>query len=230
MKVVTTPKGSPRSSFDAASRCAKRRDLDVRIVPSDTKTFFAEFSDASFLKPFVGTHRIQRVPKGETKRHTSTITVAVLDCGQGAPKRKTTPGNPRSASDTFDLSALRDNQELREDDLEERFTRGTGNGGQHKNKTDSCVVLTHTPTGTQVRIDGRSQWNNRQEARVELARRLAKESDRTIQSSLNADRVGQIGTSDRAEKGFTYNEQRDEVVCHATGQKWRMGAFMKGRF
>lgn len=186
----------------------------------------AEFSDASFLSSFVGTHRIQRIPKGEARRHTSTITVAVL----GALNGKRGDESPGGVTGVFDLEEFPQNQELREEDLEERFARGSGPGGQHRNKTDSCVVLTHLPTGIEVRIDGRSQWQNRQEARAEMVRRLACSASDSFQLKLNAERVDQIGTSERASKAFTYNDQRDEVVDHSTGQKWRMSAFMKGRF
>lgn len=201
-----TPRRSRRSAFDAFRAAARRRDIAVEVIESSGNTLLAEFSDAEFLLPFVGTHRIQRIPKGETRRHTSTTTLAVLE------------------------DATPVEQELDEADLEEVFTRGSGPGGQHRNKVATTVVLTHKPSGVSVRADGRSQWQNRQTARAELARRLAEELHRTTCGDLNDMRQDQIGSGERAAKSFTYNEQRDEVIDHSTGQKWRMSAFMKGRF
>lgn len=200
-----TQLGSPENGFDAARRAAQRRGIDSRVVESN-RTLITEFEDATFLEPFCGTHRVQRIPKGETRRHTSTITVVAL------------------ASEASYAVVLD------EAELAERFTRGTGPGGQHKNKTDSCVILTHVPSGIEVRVDSRSQWQNRQEARAELAKRLADENARASAEAINGLRTGQIASADRAAKSFTYNTQRDEVLDHDTGQKWRLSAFMKGRF
>lgn len=203
MKVVTTPNGSLRSVFDALLAAARRRNISARLLDSG-RTLIAEFGDAAFIEPLVGTHRIQRIPKGETRRHTSTATISLLDVGA-------------------------ESVELDESELEERFTRGSGNGGQNRNVHDNCVILRHVPTGIEVRIDGRSQWQNRQTARAELARRLEEESHRTTLGVLNELRMSQIGTGERSAKSFTHNTQRDEVVDHSTGRKWRLGAFMKGR-
>jgi peptide chain release factor 1 len=163
-----------------------------------------EVSDTTFLEPFIGTHRVQRIPKGEQRRHTSTATVAILD---------------QIESDFV----------LNEDDLTERFARGSGPGGQHRNKTDSCVILTHVPTGVEVRIDGRSQWQNRQEARKVLSERIAAHRAAEESHISNAQRRTQID-AERSAKSFTHNTQRNEVVDHDTGRSWRLGDFMKGKF
>jgi len=192
------------------------------------RTLIAEFDDAEFLLPFVGTHRIQRIPKGETRRHTSTATLAVLDAGSLNGKHQCK--SPGGIPGVLDLGSFSYNQELCEDDLEETFTRGSGPGGQHRNKVETTVVLTHKPSGVSVRADGRSQWQNRQTARAELVRRLGEESNRTNRLQLNAERNDQIGSGERSAKSFTWNSQRDEVVDHSTGQKWRMSAITKGQF
>lgn len=207
-------RASPRSCFEALTASARRRNIDVKVIETN-RTLVAEFSDTKFLEPFVGTHRIQRIPKGSPSRHTSTATVAILDL---------------SESEFV----------LHEGDLIERFARGSGPGGQHRNKTSSTVVLTHVPSGIEVRVDGRSQWQNRQDARTELARRLSEEFSQNNCSALNRKRNEQIAgrpnevldlaPGNRAAKGFTYNTQRDEVVDHSTGKKWRMSSFMKGKF
>jgi peptide chain release factor 1 len=164
-----------------------------------------EVADTSFLEPFVGTHRVQRIPKRSSARHTSTATVAILDA---------------SAIEVDPLD---------ESDLAERYTRGSGKGGQHRNKTDSCVVLTHVPTGIEARVDGRNQWQNRQEARRVLAKRVAAVEVEEALHIRNGERNGQID-SERSAKSFTHNTQRDEVVDHSTGRSWRLRDFAKGKF
>jgi peptide chain release factor 1 len=98
-----------------------------------------------------GGHRWQRVPPTEKRGrvHTSTVTVVVLE-------------EPTSSELTIDPR-----------DLEEKFTRGSGAGGQHRNKTDSAVQLRHKPTGVAVRAEnGRSQAANRETALRLLRARL----------------------------------------------------------
>jgi peptide chain release factor 1 len=200
--------------FDAFCRAAKRRGQDPR-VESGTKSFVLYLDDASFLEPFVGTHRVQRIPKNSTRRHTSTATIVILD---GMESILSLTGS--NSKNTFHFD---------EADLSETYARGDGPGGQHRNKTNSCVVLTHVPTGVTVRIDGRSQWQNRQEARRVLSDRIAALKGEESANSLNAQRRSQIN-SERSAKTFTHNEQRDEVVDHQTGRKWRMTDFAKGKF
>ena len=214
MKVETTQRHSPENAFDAVCRAAKKRGQNPRIV-SDTRTLILELVDASFLEPLVGTHRIQRVPKGSTRRHTSTATILILDAMESILSVR-----PANAKNTFHFD---------EADLQETYTRGSGPGGQHRNKTDSCVILTHLPTGIQVRIDGRSQWANRQEARRVLSDRIAVLNREGAMDDLNAQRRSQVNP-ERAAKAFTHNEQRDEVVDHESGRKWRMSDFHKGKF
>ena len=98
-----------------------------------------------------GGHRFQRVPPNEKRGRpqSSTVTVAVLE----EPSARELHIDPK--------------------DLDESFTRGSGAGGQHRNKTDSCVLLTHTPSGITGRVDGgRSQHFNRQTAMGVLRARL----------------------------------------------------------
>lgn len=90
--------------------------------------------------------------------------------------------------------------------------------------------LTHRPTGLVVSCETeRSQWSNRQIALKKLDEALAQQVRDAAQSAVNESRSRQV-RPDRSAKGFTYNEQRDEVLCHETGQKWRMSQFLKGRF
>src|SRR5207244_794834 len=107
--------------------------------------------------------RWQRVPPTERRGrvHTSTVTVAVLDA-------------------TIDRTA-----ELDPDDIELRVSRGSGPGGQHRNKTESCVTAVHKPTGLQVRIDLRSQYESKAMALKVLAAKLAESAKSTQNHEQN---------------------------------------------
>lgn len=206
MKEAETQSTSQRSCFDALTSYAKKQGASIKSLPSDSRTLYNEVS-SDVLTQFVGVHRIQRQPKTDKKgrRHTSTVTVALID-----PK------------DNLVV-------EIDEKDLQETFTRGSGPGGQHKNKNDTCVVLVHKPTGIRVRADGKSQANNRKTARSELLRRLSLHRGAAVHESLNGERVLQVDGGGRNAKSFTHNAQRDQTVDHSTGRKWRMKDFMKGK-
>jgi peptide chain release factor 1 len=154
-----------------------------------------------------GGHRFQRVPPNEKRGrvHTSTVTVAVLE----EPKENEVQINPR--------------------DLDETFTRGSGAGGQHRNKTDSCVVLVHKPTGIKVRIDGgRSQYINRQTALEVLRARLKAQEGKHASLGRNATRRAQVGGGARGDKVRTIAIQRDTVTDHVTGRSVKAKAYLRG--
>lgn len=159
------------------------------------------------LRQEAGGHRWQRVPPNERRGrvHTSTVTVAVMNADEAA----------RVA--------------ITRDDVDMRFTRDTGPGGQHRNKTDSCVVLTHRETGVSVKIDGRSQHQNRRVAFDVLTDRLQQETERTQRQARNAERAQQVGSGERGDKIRTYREQDDRVTDHRSGKSARLADVMKGR-
>lgn len=152
-----------------------------------------------------GGHRWQRIPPTERRGrvHTSTVTVAVL--------------NTETHSPTFN-----------ENDVEVTTTRGSGPGGQARNKIETCVVATHRPTGISVRIDGRSQHQNRQLAYRILSSKLAKIEHERLQVLEATERRQQVGTGMRGDKIRTYRVQDDQVTDHRTGQKFRLTNWMKG--
>ena len=155
-----------------------------------------------------GGHRYQRVPPNEKRGrvHTSTVTVAVLEASSSQAVRI----DPR--------------------DLDETFTRGSGNGGQHRQKNDTCVVLRHVPSGLTVRVDGgRSQHLNRQTALALLRARLEAASSNRRKQARDADRRRQVGSGMRGDKRRTIALQRDTVTDHVTGKSMQAKAYMAGR-
>lgn len=160
---------------------------------------------ADLLAMFSGTHRIQRIPSNSKARHTSTATVALIV----------------SLPETY-LS-------VNESDCSFQAYKGSGPGGQHRNKTSSAMRVTHIPTGIVTASETeRSQWLNKQIALKSLSEILCQQAVDKAAAEVNDSRRRQV-RPDRSAKSFTYNEQRDEVVDHETGKKWRMGQFMKGR-
>ncbi len=149
-----------------------------------------------FLKYESGVHRVQRVPATETQGriHTSTVTVAVLP-----------------EAEEVDI-------ELKKEDLHIQATRSGGSGGQHVNTTDSCVQITHLPTGLQVKCqDGRSQTKNRELGLQIMRAKLYEAKVREESEQYSAQRKSLIGSGDRSEKIRTYNFPQSRVTDHRIG-------------
>ena len=148
------------------------------------------------LKYESGSHRVQRVPKTETQGrvHTSTATVLVM-----------------TEMEEVDV-------QINKSDLRIDTYRASGAGGQHINKTDSAVRITHLPTGiVATSQDGRSQHDNRDKAMKALVARVYDYFQSQQTEAIDSERKSKVGTGDRAEKIRTYNYPQNRVTDHRIG-------------
>ena len=143
-----------------------------------------------------GVHRVQRVPETENQGriHTSTTTVAVLP-----------------EAEEVDI-------EINPADLQIDTFRSSGAGGQHINKTESAIRITHIPTGTVVECqDERSQHKNKDKAMRILRSRILEAEREKQQSSIADERKSQVGSGDRSERIRTYNYPQKRLSDHRIG-------------
>ncbi len=189
--------------FRMYTRFAERQRWQVEIIsqnPSDVggyKEIIARiigYGAYSRLKFESGAHRVQRVPATETQGrvHTSTCTVAVIP-------------------EVDEITGV----ELNPSDLRIDTFRASGAGGQHINKTDSAVRITHLPTGIVVECqEGRSQHKNKAQAMSVLAARILDKQMREQQAEQAATRKSLVGSGERSERIRTYNFPQGRVTDH----------------
>ena len=203
--------------FRMYARFAERRKWEVVILSiSETelkgvKEVIAQIRGRrvySHLKFEGGVHRVQRVPETEAQGriHTSAVTVAILP-------------------EVEDVDIKIDEGDLRVDTY-----RASGAGGQHINKTDSAVRLTHIPTGIVVACqDERSQLKNRAKAMKVLRARMAEATREEAQKLEQDARRAMVGTGDRSERIRTYNFPQNRLTDHRIGLTlYKLESIMEG--
>lgn len=116
---------------------------------------------------------------------------------------------------------------LADHDIEIRTQRGSGPGGQHRNKTDSCVFMVHRPTGISAQATGKCQHQNRRIARELLERRVAESRNIHMEKEKSSLLKAQRGSGMRGDKVRTYRE-RDNLVTGANGKKVSLSSVEAG--
>lgn len=204
--------------FDAYKRYFDEQKWKVKILDVSTNShgydyIYFSVSGESVYSKFKfesGVHRVQRVPATESKGrvHTSTITVAVLP-----------------EMDEIDVK-------INPADLRVDTYRASGAGGQHVNRTESAVRITHIPTGVVVSCqEGKSQIENRETCMKMLTSKIWQKLEQERNEKVSSLRKDQVGTGDRSEKIRTYNYPQNRVTDHRIGLSLnKLDLVMQGQF
>lgn len=193
------------SLFRMYSMYAEARGWKTEVLTSN-ETEAGGYKEISFMvdgegaysrfKFESGVHRVQRVPETESagRIHTSTVTVAVLP-----------------EAEDVDV-------QINPSDLQIDTFRSSGAGGQHINKTESAIRITHLPSGTVVECqDERSQFKNKDKAMKILRSRILEAEQAKQHESIAGERKAQVGTGDRSERIRTYNFPQGRISDHRIG-------------
>lgn len=165
----------------------------------------------SILRTEAGVHRVQRVPATESKgrTHTSAVSVMVL------------PGFPNSGESSIDIDDPNSDYYINSQEVHAEKMKAGGSGGQHVNKTESAIRLTHIPTGIVVSMqDSRSQHENRRKAWILLRAKVAEKRQQAREEEMVRLRrgiMGGVGKMDRGDKIRTYNFGQNRCTDHRSG-------------
>lgn len=197
-----------RDLYRMYSKYAQSQGWGQRILDSNNsdiggfKEIVFEFSGPNvfdLMQYESGVHRVQRIPRTEKQGrvHTSTVTIAIME----RPEKMDITINPS--------------------DLRIDTYRSSGAGGQHVNKTESAIRITHIPSGIVVTCQTeRSQGQNKESAMGLLAAKLLKVQQEADSSKLTEARRAQIGWAKRAEKTRTYNYPQNRITDHRIEKSW----------
>ena len=185
--------------------------FDAEILDERPGQVIVEFTGEGALETFKnepGGHRWQRIPPTEKRGRvqTSTVTVAIF--------------SPTDIGDGFNIK-----------DVEFTTTKGSGPGGQNRNKVETCVVAVHLPTKTAVRVcNSRSQHKNKESAIDLLRMRVVAQVVQANAQEIESSRKLQVGSGMRGDKVRTYRAKDDAVKDHKTGKTWRLSSWLRGEW
>jgi peptide chain release factor 1 len=196
----------------------RKKNLEAEILTWSANEIIIRFTGKGAVQLFAqegGVHkwcRFSPTSKGKSVVHTSFITVAVLPIRRGG------------------LGESHSGVRVRREDLEITATRGSGKGGQKRNKTSNCVHVFHRPSGVKVRCESdRSQHRNKENAIAIIEARLASDDHSKRAGLIQIARTDQIGDASRSKAIRTYKVRTNTGYNHVTGTTFKLDAWEKGK-